>query len=150
MACGYHPPLLKTANGVVLDKPGKPSYDSHSSFRIIVLLKTISKLLEQGMTVRLSPIARSKGVLHPTQCGFLPGLSSSNTCLSLTPKVKTLLRPRLKVSTLFLDIKAGVDKVNASTLRARLLASHIPSYLVDWVSSFLSKRTCTLDLQGSP
>ena len=50
---GYHPPSLKTANGVLLDKPGKASYYSPPSFRILVLLKTISKILERVMTVRL-------------------------------------------------------------------------------------------------
>jgi len=65
-------------------------------------------------------------------------------------EVKTLERARLEVSTLFLDIKAGFNNVNASTLRARLLASRVPSYMVDWVSSFLSERTCTLVFQGSP
>jgi len=54
------------------------------------------------------------------------------------------------VSTLFLDIKAGFDNVHASTLLARLLAFDVPSYMVDWVSSFLSKRTCTLVFQESP
>ena len=147
---GYHPPSLKTANGVVLDKPGKASYDSPASFRIIVLLKTISKILERVMTVRLSAIAKSKGLLHPNQCGSLPGLSSANACLKLMHEVKTLQRPRLEVSTLFLDIKAGFDNVNATTLRAKLLASRVPSYMVDWVSSFLSERTCTLVFQGSP
>jgi len=38
---GYHPASLKSSNGVVLDKPGKPSYESPSSFRIIVLIRTI-------------------------------------------------------------------------------------------------------------
>ena len=147
---GYHPPSLKNANGVVLDKPGKASYDSPASFRIIVLLKTISKILERVMTVRLSAIAKSKGLLHQNQCGSLLGLSSTDACLTLTHEIKTLQRPRLEVSTLFLDIKAGFDNVNASTLRARLLASHVPSYMVDWVSSFLSERTCTLVFQGSP
>jgi len=65
-------------------------------------------------------------------------------------EVKTLQRPRLEVSTLFLDIKAGFDNVNAPTLRARLLASQVPSYMVDWVYSFLSERTCTLVFRGSP
>jgi len=102
------------------------------------------------MTVRLSAVARSKGLLHPNQCGSLPGLSSSDACLTLMHEVKTLQRPKLEVSTLFLDIKAGFDNVNACTLRARLLASHVPSYMVDWVSSFLSERTCTLVFQGSP
>jgi len=150
VAFGYHPPSLKTANGVVLDKPGKASYDFPASFRIIVLLKTISKILERVMTVRLSTIARSLGLLHHNQCGSLPGLSSSEACLTLMHEVRTLQRPRLKGSTLFPDIKASFDNVNASTLRARLLASHVPSYMVDWVSSFLSERTCTLVFQGSP
>jgi len=147
---GYHPPSLKKANGIVLDKPGKASYDSPSSFRIIVLLKTVSKILERVMTVRLSAITRSKGLLHPNQCGSLPGLSFTDACLMLTHEIRTLQRPRLKVSTLFLDIKAGFDNVDASILRARLLASHVPSYMVDWVSSFLSERTCILVFQGSP
>jgi len=150
VAFGYHPPSLKIAKGGVLDKPGKASYDSPASFRIIVLLKTISKVLERVMTVRLSAMARSKSLLHPNQCGSLPGLSASHACLTLMHEVKTLQRPRLEVSTLFLDIKAGFDNVNASTLRARLLASGVPSYMVDWVSSFLSERTCTLVFQGSP
>jgi len=101
------------------------------------------------MTVRLSAIARSKGHLHPNQWGSLPRLSASDACLALTHEVRTLQRPRLKVSTLFIDIKAGFDNVDASTLRARVLASHVPSYMVDWVSSFLLERTCTLVLQGS-
>ena len=147
---GYHPPSLKNANGIVLDKPGKASYDSPSSLRIIVLLKTISKILERVMAVRLSTIARSKGLLHPNQCWSLPALSSSDACLTLTHEIRTLQRPRLRVSTLFLDSKAGFDNVDASILRARLLTSHVPSYMVDWVSSFLSERTCTLVFQGSP
>jgi len=147
---GYHPPSLKTANGVVLDKPGMASCDSPASFRIIVFVKTVSKIVERVITVRLSAIARSKGLLHPNQCGSLPGLRSSDACLTLIHEVKTLQRPRLEVSSLFLDIKAGFDNVNASSLRARMLASHGPSYMVDWVSSFLSERTCTLVFQGSP
>jgi len=35
-------------------------------------------------------------------------------------------------------------------VRVRLLASRVPSYMVDWVSSFLLERTCTLVFQGSP
>ena len=94
VAFGYHPPSLKTAKGVVFDKPGKASHDSPASFPIIVLLKTISKILERILTVRLSTIARSKGLLHQNQCGSLPELSSSNACLTLTHEVITLQKPR--------------------------------------------------------
>ena len=119
VAFGYHPPSVKTANGVVRDKPGKASYDSRASFRIIVLHKTISNILERVMTVRLSAIAKSKSLNPPNQGGSLPGLSSTDACLAFTHEIKTLQRPRLEVSTLFLDIKAGFDNVYASTLSAR-------------------------------
>ena len=65
LAFGYHPTTLKHANGVVLDKPGKPSHDTPASFRIIVLLKTISKILERILTVRLTSLAREAGLLYP-------------------------------------------------------------------------------------
>ena len=102
------------------------------------------------MTVRLSALARTAGLLHPNQCGSVPGLSTSDACATLIHEVRTLQRPRWAVSTLFLDIKAGFDNVNASKLRAILLAKNIPSYMVDWVTSFLTERSCTLVHQGAP
>ena len=147
---GYHPPLLKHANGVVLDKPGKPSYDSPSSFRIMVLLKTISKILERVLTVRLESFARNAGLLYPNQCGSFSGLSATDAVATLAHEVGTLQRPRWKVSSLFLDIKAGFDNVNAVKLRSMLLRRKAPSYMVDWISSFFVERTCTLVFQGTP
>ena len=94
---GHHPSSIKMANGVVLDKPGKPSYDSPSSFRILVLLQTISKILERIVASRLSAIARYVGLLHSKQCGSLPSLSTFDTCTALTDTVRTLPHPALKV-----------------------------------------------------
>ena len=150
VAFGYHPTSLKHANGVVLDKPGKPFYDTPASFRIIVFPKTVSKILERILTVRLTSLAREAGLLHPNQCGSLPGLSTSDAVATLTHEVGTLQRPLLKVSTLFLDIKAGFDNVNAIKLRSLLLSKNVPSYMVDWISSFLTGRKCTLVFQGAP
>jgi len=150
VAFGYHPPSLKNANGPILPKAGQASYDSLASLHIMVLLKTVSKILEQVMTVGLSPIAHSQELLHPNQCSSLPGFSSFDACLSLTHEVRILQRPRLRASTSSLHIKAGFDNVNASSLRASLLAKHTPSYMVHWVSFFLSKGACTLVFQVSP
>jgi len=62
---GFHPPSLKRADGIVLDKPGKLSYDSRSSFHVIVLLQTFSKILDRIMNLRLSCVARLPGLLDP-------------------------------------------------------------------------------------
>lgn len=65
VSLGYHPASLKGSNGIVLDKPGRPSYESPSSFRIIILIRTFSKILERIVAARLLLAARSKGLLHP-------------------------------------------------------------------------------------
>jgi len=147
---GYHSASLKGSNGVVLDKPGKPSYESPSSFRNIGLISTFSKILERIIAARLLTAARLKGLLHDNQCGSLPGLSTYNACLTLTNDVKPLQRPCLKVSSLFLDIKAGFDNVDNNSLARIQREGGIPPYLVSWVSSFLGERSCTLVFQGAP
>jgi len=89
-------------------------------------------------------------MLNPNQCGSLPGLSTYDAVLTLFNDVKTLQRPHLKVSSLFLDIKAGFDNIDNSTLARILREGGIPRYLVSWVSSFLGERSCTLVFQGAP
>ena len=64
--------------------------------------------------------------------------------------MKTLQRPCLKVFSLILDIKAGFDNVDNSTLARILREGGISTCLVSWVSSFLSERSCTLVFQGAP
>jgi len=89
-------------------------------------------------------------MLNPNQGGSLPGLSTYDPVLTLFNNVKTLQRPRLKVSSLFLDIKAGFDNVDNSTLARILREGGISRYLISWVSSFLGERSCTLVFQGAP
>jgi len=150
VAHGFHPPALKTADGIVLDKPGKPSYDSPSSFRVIVLRQTFSKILERIMNSRLSCVARVAGLLNPHQCGSLAGLSTSDATTTLTHEVRTLQMAGKKASTLFLDIKGEFDNVNPSTLCSMPKAKAVNPYLVSWARSFLTGRTCRLRYQGSP
>jgi len=150
VSMGYNPASLKSSNGAVLDRPGKLSYESPSSFRIIVLIRTFSKILELIIAAGQLIAGWLKGLLHPNQCISLPGLPTYDACLTHTNDVKTLQRPRLKVSSLFLDIKAGFDNVDNKTLARRLRQGGIPRYLVSWVSSFLRERRCTLVFQGAP
>jgi len=151
VSLGYHPASLKGANGLVLAKPGKPSYESPSSFRmIIVLLCTVTKILERIIAARLLLAGRASCLIHSNQCGSLRGLSTYDACLTLMNDVKTLQRPRLKVSSLFLDIKAGFNNVDNPTLARILRKGGIPRYLISWVASFLGERSCTLVFQGAP
>jgi len=141
---------MKKANGIVLDKPGKPDYRTHASFRIIVLLETVSKILERVSALRLASAARTLGLLHPNQCGSLAGLGCFDAVATLTHEVRLLQAASFKVSTLFLDVKGGFDNVCANKLAAILTRGGVPAYLVAWIKSFLSKGQCRLIFQGTP
>jgi len=147
---GHHPSSLKKANGVVLDKPGKASYDTPASFRVIVLLETLSKILEQVTASCLSLLARHVGLLHPHQTGSLPGLSTFDATVILAHEVRLLQRLGSPVSSLFLDIKGGFNNVDPGQLTSALRAKGAHKYLTAWVGSFLTNRMCRLLFQGSP
>jgi len=80
-------------------------------------------------------------MIHPNQSCSLPGLSTYDACLTLVNNIKTLHWPRLKVSSLFMDIKAGFDNVDNPTLARILREGGISPYLVSWVAFFLGHRS---------
>src|SRR5437879_8239065 len=104
LTLGYHPSSLKRANGIVLPKPGKADYSSPGLFRIIVLLETVSKILEHIVAMRLSILARTVGVLDTNQCGSLAGLSTFDAATALSHYVWSSQLLGTQVYFLFLYI----------------------------------------------
>ena len=137
LAHGFHPPSLKKGLGIVLDKPGKPSYDSPSSFRVIILLRTLSKILARVAASRLSAQAAVCSLIHPLQCESLPGRSTADAALVLQHNIESFYCLHYKVSTLFLDVKGGFDKVESPSLLSLFRKKGVSPYLVPWVGSFL-------------
>ena len=133
---GFHPPSLKKALGIVLNKLGKPSYDSPSNFRVIVLHRMLSKILERVATSRLSAQAMTCSLIHPLQCGSLPGRSTPDAALILQHHVESCHRLHYMVSTLFLNVKGGFDNVESPSLHSLLGRKGVSPYLIEWVGSF--------------
>jgi len=147
---GFHPPSLKKADGIVLDKAGKPSCDLLSTFRLIVLVKRFPKILERIMNGCLPCVAHVAGVITPHQCGSITRLSVADACNTLTLEIRTLQIDKSKVSTLFLDIKEGFDNVNPSSLWSILKSKGVNPSLVPWTGSFLTGGSCRPVFQGFP
>ena len=147
---GVHPASLKRSLGFVLPKPGKKNYSETSSYRIIALLPTLSKILERIVASRLLPLAQMSGLIHPNQCGSLPGLPTSDAVAALRLDIGTAHRRGLRASTLLLDVKGGIDNVNPTRLSLILKKAGIPRHLRAWVVSFLSDRRVALVFQGGP
>ena len=64
-----HPPEWKTANCVIIPKPGKNTYSRPKSYRPISLQSCLGKLLEAIVAKRLSHLAMLYGATHPSQMG---------------------------------------------------------------------------------
>jgi hypothetical protein len=69
LTTGVWPDEFKVSITVVIPKPGKPLYNTPKSFRPIVLLNTMGKLLEKMLANCLQFEAAEHGVLHPNQFG---------------------------------------------------------------------------------
>jgi len=149
-AHGFDPPSLKRAKGIVLDKSGKPSYDTPSSFCVIALLQIFSKILHRFMNAPLGCVARITGLLNPYQCGSVAGMSVADTCNTLPCQRRTLQMDKTKVCTLFLDIKVGVDNFSPSSVCGMLSPKGVHPYLVSWARLFLTGASCCLLFQASP
>jgi len=102
--------------GIILDKLGKPSSDLPSSFRVIVLIRTLSKILERVAASFRSAQAMTCSLIYPLRCGSFPGRSTADAALVLQHHVESYHRLRYKVSTLFLDVKGGFNNMESPSL----------------------------------
>ena len=121
-----------------------------AAYQVIVLLEMLSKIVEKLIANRLSVQACKLGLIHPSQYGLLPGVSTIHAAVSLTHEVVIAQKLKLKAASLFLDIKGGFDNIRPAQLSGLLRAKGVSPYIVSWMRSFLSRRTCRLKFQGCP
>ena len=66
---GYWPSYFKTSTSIIISKLNKESYNSPKSFRHIILLNTISKLIEKVIGKRLQFHLISNNFIYLSQLG---------------------------------------------------------------------------------
>jgi len=89
---------------VVIPKPNKKSYDSLKSFRPIILLNTIGKLIKKVIGERLQFITAANNFIHPSQLGGLKFKSMTDAGIALTHIIQMGWVKNLTTSTLAFDI----------------------------------------------
>jgi len=147
LAYAVHPPEWKTANCVVIPKPGKKSYSHPKSYRPISLLSCFGKLLESIVAKQLSQMALMCGATHPSQMGAQPENSAIDALLqTITPiadcisKKKTTKRKPPRPAVLTHDIEGAFNQVHPSTLIEVMEQRCMPLYLTKWVAAFNTDR----------
>ncbi len=146
----HFPAFLKTSRTIVLQKPGKSSYEAPSSWRPIALLKTIGKVVEKLVAKRIRSSAEEHYLLHPSQMGARAERSTGTALELLTGMVQTIWKEgKDQVATLLsLDISGAFPTVNHTRLVAIVKKLGFPSWLQHWVQSFLEERVSTLVVNG--
>jgi len=80
---GYWPNYTKKSVIIIIPKPNKILYDSPKSFRPIVLLNTLGKLVEKVIGDRLQFHIISNNFIYQSQLGKLKFKSTTNTDITL-------------------------------------------------------------------
>jgi ribonuclease HI len=145
---GYHPRCWKQATGAILKKPGKPDNSAPKAYRVISLLNCLGKVSERLLAQRLSYLAETTNLLHPSQIGGRLSKSAIDAALLLSNEVEQNKRLNRRSTSLFLDVKGAFDHVSKNQLLATLRKLQLPTNLIAWVSSFLQDRQLRLSFDG--
>jgi len=109
---GYWPSYFKMSTMVVIPKPNKSSYDSPKSFRPIVLLNTVGKLIKKVIGDRLQFHSVSNNFIHQSQLGRLKFKSMTDTDIALSHIIHLRWVKNLSTNTLIFDIAQFFPSLN--------------------------------------
>jgi hypothetical protein len=85
---GHWPTFFKESSSVIILKPGKLSYAAPKTFRLIMLLNTIGKLIEKCVSNHIQFDCVKHGVFQSNQFGGIIQRSTKDAGLYLTHLVK--------------------------------------------------------------
>ena len=101
---GYWPSYFKRSMTIIIPKLNKTSYNSPKSFRPIVLLNTVGKLIKKVIGERLQFTMAANDFIHPSQLSSLKFKSTTDVDIALTHIIQTGWVKNLSTSTLTFDI----------------------------------------------
>lgn len=101
---GYWLLHFKVSTSIIISKPNKKLYDLLKAFKPIVLLNTISKLIEKVIGKRLQFQSIFMDIIHPCQLGGLKQYSITDMGVMLTYFIHTGWVKNASTSTLAFNI----------------------------------------------
>ena len=107
---------FKRSTTIIIPKPNKKSYDSPKAFRPIVLLNTVSKLIEKVIGECLQSNMALNDFIHPSQLGGLKFKSMINAGVALTHIIQTGWVKNLSMNTLAFNIMQFFPSLNHQLL----------------------------------
>lgn len=134
MRLKYVPKCFKTAQIIMLKKPGKPD-EEVTSYRPISLLPTLSKLFEKLLLKRLKPMVN----VPDFQFGFRNNHSTIDQVHRITTVIEQALEEKKFCPAVFLDVSQAFDRVWHEGLIFKM-SKMLPQNYCQLLESYLSGR----------
>lgn len=134
----YFPHQWKTANIILIPKPGKDPSNA-SSYRPISILPTLAKLFEKLLVKRLKHLLQSTELIPAHQFGFRERHATTEQIHRIVNHINNVLEEKKFCSAAFLDITQAFDKVWHDGLLFKL-KSHLPYNFYLLLMSYLKNR----------
>ncbi|KAF8645410.1 hypothetical protein AX16_007834 [Volvariella volvacea WC 439] len=142
---GIWPSCLKTADTVIIPKPGK-DLSSVNGYRPIALFSTVAKLLEKILSNRLQWEAAAHGVLHPNQHGGTKKHSTDDAGMLLVHQIKRGWERKKVSSCLAFDIASFFPSVHPDALNRVLIKQGFNHKYTSLFKSYFHGRFITYRL----
>ncbi|KAF8647189.1 hypothetical protein AX16_006861 [Volvariella volvacea WC 439] len=142
---GIWPDCLKSANTVIIPKPGK-DLSSVNGYRPIALFSTIAKLLEKIISNRLQWEAAKYGILHPNQHGGTKKHSTDDAGMLLVHQIKRGWDRKKVSSCLAFDIASFFPSIQPTALIRVLTKQGFNRKYTSLFQSYFQGRSTTYRL----
>jgi len=131
---------FKKSTTIIIPKPNKFTYDLLKSFRPIVLLNTLGKLIEKVIGERLQFQAIVNNFIHQSQLGGLKFKTTSDASIVLTHFIRIGWIKHLLTSTLAFDITQFFPSLNHHFISLILDKAGFGPLVINFFSNYLVNR----------
>ena len=137
----FWPSHFKSSNRVVIPKPNKNNYNSPKSFRPIILLNTMGKLIEKAISNRLQFHLSANGFLNSHQFGGIRQRSTTDTGIYLTHLIRAGWLRQCHTSVLTFDIAQFFPSLNHQFLSLCLKKASLNTNVIGFFNSYHSNHS---------
>jgi len=137
---GYWPNYFKRSSTVIIPKPNKSLYDSPKSFKPIVLLNMLGKLIKKVIGEKIQFHIAANDFIHPSQLGGLKFKSMTDTGIVLTHIIWSGWTKNKSTSTLAFNISQFFPSLNHQLLMQIIHIAGLDTWVVNFFSNYLIDR----------
>jgi hypothetical protein len=144
-----HAGSCNIAKGITILKPGKPTYTTIKSYRVISLLNCFGKVMEKVVAEMLSIHCEGEGGgLHNGQYGCRKGRSTIDAVGMLLTHVQKAWAQHQVAAALCMDVEDAFCSVTWDCLARKMRKIGVDECLVMWMLDFMMERWVHMVVDG--